>query len=126
MLTCLDNQEIEIEVHKIEAGLHVYTIAAWPFILAVCSSLQAQYVFIHKAMVEVTESLSSYKGANHFPGISSVYVNRKFSIPKSCQVNTVTLSHKKIIYPFTKSQVIEYNYISMVSASLIITNAQTY
>ena len=43
-------------------------------------SLQAQYVFIHKAMMEVMESMSTFtKSSNYTPGYTSpgLYANRK-------------------------------------------------
>ena len=42
-------------------------------------SLQAQYVFIHKAMVEVMESMSTLSKSIHYtPGYSpGIYANRK-------------------------------------------------
>ena len=42
--------------------------------------LQAQYVFIHKAMMEVMESMSTFtKSSNYTPGYTSpgLYANRK-------------------------------------------------
>lgn len=44
--------------------------------------IQAQYVFIHKAILEVLEAILPSKGGNRYSGYSSLYVNRKlYSTP---------------------------------------------
>ena len=60
-------------------------------------SLQAQYVFIHKAMMEVMESMSTLtKSSNFTPGYSSpgIYANRK---QQFLWYITITRTHKNCI-----------------------------
>ena len=59
-------------------------ISVLKYTLTFCKQLlQAQYVFIHKAMLDVVDSLSTFKGGNQFissGAYPSLYVNRKSDV----------------------------------------------
>ena len=62
--------------------------------------LQAQYVFIHKAMVEVCETMSTFKASNRFAEFHAIYINGEFSF-NATHAYIVVLSDVIVSYTCT-------------------------
>ena len=55
-------------------------------------------MFIHKAMVEVCETVSTFKASNRFAEFNSIYVNGEF--PALLPVHSVEEIYKKVLFLF--------------------------